>query len=145
MKKPILITITILIIILSTLSVSLVGCDFISSGDSEQGTTIPDTTPEDPAMTIGQKNALRQAKTYLSVMPFSYLGLITQLEFEQYTFEDSEYAAKNCGADWNEQAAKKAAEYLALMSFSREGLIDQLEFEQYTYSQAVYGVEANGY
>ena len=141
MKKPILITITILIIILSSLSLSLVGCDFFTGGDSEQGTTLPD----DPAMTIGQKNALSQAKTYLSVMPFSYLGLITQLEFEQYTFEDSEYAAKNCGADWNEQAAKKAAEYLALMSFSREGLIDQLEFDKFTHSQAVFGVEANGY
>lgn len=40
-------------------------------------------------------------------MPFSYTGLIEQLEYEQYSHDDAVYAADNCGADWNEQAAKK--------------------------------------
>ena len=77
-------------------------------------------------------------------MPFSYTGLIEQLEFEQYSHEDAVYAADNCGADWNEQAAKKAQDYLDIMAFSRQGLIDQLQFEGYTYEQAVYGVNQVG-
>lgn len=77
-------------------------------------------------------------------MPFSYTGLIEQLEFEQYSHEEAVYAADNCGADWNEQAAKKAQDYLDIMAFSRQGLIDQLQFEGYTYEQAVYGVNQVG-
>ena len=70
--------------------------------------------------------------------------IIEQLEFEQYSHEDAVYAADNCGADWNEQAAKKAQDYLDIMAFSRQGLIDQLQFEGYTYEQAVYGVNQVG-
>lgn len=95
--------------------------------------------------TMGEKNALQTAKSYLNVMAFSYEGLIDQLEFEGYTHSEAVYGADHCGADWYEQAAKKAAEYLDVMSFSRQGLIDQLEFEGFTHDQAVYGVEANGY
>jgi len=78
-------------------------------------------------------------------MAFSYKGLIEQLEFEQYSHEDAVYAANNCGADWNEQAAKKAKDYLSIMAFSKASLIEQLEFEGFTHEQAVYGAEANGY
>lgn len=95
--------------------------------------------------TTGQRNALKTAKSYLSVMGFSYNGLIGQLEYEQYSHEDAVYAADNCGADWNEQAAKVARSYLDAMSFSKNGLIDQLEYEGFTHEQAVYGAEANGY
>ena len=77
-------------------------------------------------------------------MPFSYTGLIKQLEYEKYSHEDAVYAADNCGADWNEQAAKAAKDYLDVMSFSRQGLIDQLEYEGYTHEQAVFGVNSVG-
>ena len=96
-------------------------------------------------ITIGQRNALNSAKSYLDIMAFSYTGLIEQLEYEGYTTEESTYAADNCGADWNEQAAKSAKNYLDIMSFSRDGLIEQLEYEGFTHEQAVYGVEQNGY
>lgn len=99
----------------------------------------------DSNATTGEKNALRSAKEYLAVMPFSYTGLINQLKFEGYSTEEATYGADNCGADWNEQAAKSAKSYLDIMSFSRSGLIEQLEFEGYTHEQAVYGAEANGY
>ena len=92
--------------------------------------------------TKGQENALKTAKSYLDFMPFSYEGLIEQLEFEKYTHSEAVYAADNCGADWNEQAAEKAEDYLEIMSFSREGLIDQLKFEGFTQSQAEYAVSA---
>ena len=90
--------------------------------------------------TTGEKNALGSAKQYLSVSAFSYSGLIQQLEFDDYTHSEAEYAAKNCGADWNEQAARQAAEYLSVTSFSRKGLIEQLRFDGFTREQAEYGV-----
>ena len=91
------------------------------------------------------KNALASAKNYLSVMPFSYSGLIKQLEYEQYSHAEAVYAADNCGADWYKQAALSAANYLKIMSFSRQGLIDQLVYEGFTKEQAEYGVSQNGY
>ena len=103
------------------------------------------STPPASGETIGQKNALKSANSYLSIMPFSREGLIEQLEFEQYSHEDAVFAAVHCCADWYEQAAKSAKSYLDIMSFSRDGLIDQLEFEGYTHDQAVYGAQANGY
>lgn len=94
--------------------------------------------------TVSQKNALNQAKNYLSVMHFSHSGLVSQLEFEQYPHDDAVWAVDRCGADWNEQAAGKAQDYLDTMSFSRQGLIDQLLFEGFTQEQAEYGVNAVG-
>ena len=90
--------------------------------------------------TSGMRNALKSAKDYLSVMPFSYSGLVEQLEYEGYSKSEAIYAADNCGADWYEQAVKSAKRYLEVMPFSRSGLIDQLEYEGYTHNQAVYGV-----
>lgn len=94
---------------------------------------------------LAQKNALSKADDYLSFTAFSYSGLIDQLEYEGFSTEDATYAADNCGADWNEQAAKKAQDYLDYSSFSRQGLIDQLLFEGFTQEQAEYGVTAVGY
>lgn len=117
---------------------------------SEQDVIQSETTEQpplqsEPEMTLEQKNALDTAKSYLSTMAFSYSGLIEQLEFEGYSTESATYAADNCGADWNEQAAKMAQNYIDTMSFSRSGLIEQLEFEGFTAEQAEYGVTAVGY
>lgn len=95
--------------------------------------------------TMGERDALDSAKSYLRVMAFSYEGLIDQLEYEGYSHSEAVYGADHCGADWYEQAAKSAAEYLDVMPFSRQELIDQLEYEGFTHAQAVYGVEQNGY
>lgn len=95
--------------------------------------------------TMGERNALESALEYLDVIPFSYSGLIEQLEYEGYSSSEATYAADHCGADWNEQAALSAKEYLEVMAFSRQELIDQLEFEGFTHAQAVYGAEQNGY
>jgi len=92
-------------------------------------------------VTADMRNALRQAKQYLEVMPFSRQGLIDQLEFEGYGYTEAVYAVDNCGADWYEQAALKAESYLQIMAFSRQGLIEQLQYEGFLYDQAVYGVE----
>ena len=115
----------------------------------EPAEPIEETTPEpeEPAdtLTMGQKNALGSAESYLEIMPFSHSGLIGQLKYDGYTTEEATYAADNCGADWNEQAAKSAENYLELMSFSRQELIDQLVYDGFTQEQAEYGVTAAGY
>ena len=96
-------------------------------------------------LTTAQKNAMASAASYLKYMSFSYSGLVDQLEYEGYSYEDATFAVDHCGADWYEQAVKTAASYLKYMSFSKSGLIDQLEYEGFSYDQAVYGVEQNGY
>lgn len=105
-----------------------------SNSSSSAETQVENVTSE-------MKNALKSAQSYLSVMPFSYSGLIEQLEYEGYSNSEATYAAENCGADWYEQAVKSAKQYLEVMAFSRSGLIDQLEYEGYTHDQAVYGVD----
>lgn len=116
-----------------------------TASENTQSTDTNNNTPSsDPGITTGKKNALNTAKNYLSIMPFSYHGLIDQLEYEEYTIEEATYAADNCGADWNEQALKAAKNYLDVMPFSYSGLISQLEFDQYTTSQATYGADHCG-
>lgn len=106
----------------------------------------PEATEEpEPDMTVGQRNAVRQADSYLSFMAFSRSGLIEQLEFEDYSTEDATFAVDHIEVDWDEQAALKAESYLDTMSFSRQGLIDQLLFEGFSQGQAEYGVAAVGY
>lgn len=77
-------------------------------------TTVQTTTakpqtakPVEVKATMGETNALNKAKDYLSIMAFSYSGLINQLEYEGYSASEATYGADHCGADWNEQAAKK--------------------------------------
>ncbi|MCC6448914.1 MAG: Ltp family lipoprotein, partial [Chitinophagaceae bacterium] len=88
-------------------------------------TTTQDTTSSESNVTVSQKNAVIKAKSYLGYSAFSYDGLITQLEFEQFSHADAVYGADNSGADWNEQAAKKAKAYLDYSAFSRASLIEQ--------------------
>lgn len=113
-----------------------------SDQKQENNSTAPPSTPQ---LTNEQLNALSTARDYLHTMAFSYTGLIEQLKFEGYSEEDATYAADNCNADWNEQAAKKAQEYIDTMSFSRSSLIEQLQFEGFTTEQAEYGVSSVGY
>ena len=126
---------------------SVIKSDAETTSVSETTTIAETTAPQEtPAkITMGQKNALSKAGTYLSISGFSYSGLIEQLKFEQFSDEEATYAADNCGADWNEEAAKKANTYLSISSFSRDSLIDQLKFDGFTQEQAEYAVTAAGY
>lgn len=97
------------------------------------------------AVTLGEKNALNKALRYLQTMPFSYTGLIKQLNYEGYSDSEAMYAVDNCGADWNLQAEKMAKNYLDVMPFSRQELISQLIYEGFTQEQAEHGVASVGY
>ncbi len=119
------------------------------SKENNQNTQTTTTTPaveeQSDTATIGEKNALSKALSYLRSSAFSYSGLVKQLEFEGFTYQEAVYGVDNSGADWNEQATLKAQSYLKYSAFSRQGLIDQLEFEGFTSEQAEYGVNAVGY
>jgi hypothetical protein len=112
-----------------------------STEPAESAAPQEETTTE----TIGQINAKQSAEDYLNFAAFSREGLIEQLEFEDYSKEDAEYAVDALNVDWNEQAAKSAEAYLETTSFSKQSLIDQLVFEGFTKEQAKFGVEAAGY
>ena len=47
--------------------------------------------------TTSQKNAVRAAENYLSVMSFSFKGLVEQLEYDGYTHEQAVYGAQANG------------------------------------------------
>lgn len=116
-----------------------------SSNKTPAATSAPTPVPEEPALTLGQKNAIGSAQSYLSFSGFSRSGLIKQLEYEGYSTEDATFAVDYLNIDWNEQAVKSAESYLSFSSFSRQGLIDQLEYEGFTHEQAVYAVGQVGY
>jgi hypothetical protein len=111
------------------------------TSDSEESQPVQESQQPE---TTGQRNALEEANSYLRTMPFSYSGLVEQLEYEGYSNADATYAADHCGADWNEQALKEAESYLDVMAFSYSGLKEQLEYEGYTSDQATYGADNCG-
>ena len=93
-----------------------------------------------PNLTAAHRNAVRSANSYLKgTGGFSRLGLIDQLQYEQYTVEDATVAVNSLDVDWRAQAVRSAASYLKMSGFSCQGLIDQLSHEKYTVEQATYG------
>lgn len=115
----------------------------------EDETFYEETTPAEPANdgvepTMGEKNALSAAESYISIMAFSYDGLIKQLKYEGYSESEATYAADHCGADWQEQALKSAVNYVDIMAFSHDGLIKQLKYEGYSDEDAAYAADNCG-
>jgi colicin import membrane protein len=108
---------------------------------------VESTKNDSPASseTSDQRNARESAESYLRFSAFSRTGLIEQLEYEGYSFEDASYAVDAVEVDWFEQAVKSADSYLEYSSFSRDGLLDQLLYEGFTQAEAAFGVgEAYG-
>jgi len=95
-----------------------------------------------PRSPMSQQNAVQKAQQYLAYTSFSRLGLIQQLEYDDFSTADATYAVDSLTVDWNVQAVKKAQQYLDYTSFSRQGLLEQLVFDSFTASQAAYGVSA---
>ena len=106
---------------------------------------------DDSGLSMGERNALKEAQSYLNYQAFSRDGLINQLTSEygsKFPMEDAEKAVsileENNQVDWNEQAYKAAIDYLKYQAFSRNGLINQLSSDagsKFTSEQAEYGVK----
>jgi uncharacterized membrane protein len=97
-----------------------------------------------PEMTTAQRDAARQARSYLDASGNSRSGLIEQLRFVGYATEDAAAAVDSLGADWNAQAERSAADYAGLGGFSRPRLIERLEYDGYTAAQAAHGADSVG-
>lgn len=101
-------------------------------------------------LTGPQRNAVRSAQQYLSMMGFSRSGLINQLSSDAgdgYSLADATVAVDHLKVDWNAQAVRSAKQYLSMMGFSCTGLIEQLSSsagDRYTVSQATYGAKQAG-
>ncbi len=93
-----------------------------------------------------KKEAVSLAKRYLSTMPFSYDGLVEQLEtVDNFSHAEAIYGVDNCGADWNEQAVKQANNYLGFSAYSHDKLVENLKlYEKFTHEQALYGADNCG-
>lgn len=100
--------------------------------------------PAEPEMSVQQKNAVRAADNYISIMPFSSSSLATQLEFEGYTTDEANYAISQLDVDWAEQAVKAAENYIDIMPFSAESLTTQLEFDGHSPEHAAAAVASVG-
>lgn len=116
----------------------------VDTDQSPTSTKTEDKSEPISSETVSQKNAVRSAKVYLGYFAFSHDGLVTQLEYEQFSHTDAVYGADNSGANWNEQAAKAAKLYMEYSAFSRGSLIEQLKYEKFTQAQAEYGANAVG-
>jgi hypothetical protein len=98
------------------------------------------------ASTIGQREALQAAKSYLSFGSFSRAGLISQLTSsygDGFSRADAVWGVNHAHANWYREAVQAAKSYLKTGSFSRAALIQQLESpygDHFTHAQAVYGV-----
>ncbi|MBE6535526.1 MAG: hypothetical protein E7677_02765 [Ruminococcaceae bacterium] len=132
----------------------LVACDISDistlTGDNQEQQSQKQTEKQtqkqtEQTMTIGQKNALKKAESYLKYSNFSRQGLIDQLEYEGFEESDIIFAVDNVEVDWNEECYEKAQSYLKYSSFSKQGLIDQLEFEGFTDAQIAYAIKKVGY
>lgn len=97
-----------------------------------------------PSMTPSQEQAYGSALAYLDYSSFSKLGLVGQLEYEQFSNADATFAVNLLDVDWNEQAAETARNYLDYSSFSCGSLTDQLVYEKFTAAQAAYGAQQSG-
>ncbi len=90
------------------------------------------------------KQAIEQAKFYVSNMSYSYIDLIEVLEVaEKFTREQAIFAANNCGTDWNRQAVWEADGILFVETLSKQELIKKLEDRGFSHEQAVYGAQNN--
>ncbi len=126
-----------------------------ADAELEKGAKVVLTLEQPPAMTLGQKNAVDSAQSYLRFSAFSRAGLAQQLTSqygEGYDPADADFALayleQNGLVDWDAEAAESAKSYLDMTSFSRDGLYDQLTSEhgeQFTPEQANAGLAAVGY
>ena len=134
--------------------------DGTSSGFDETGMSIDeglddmtvaeaDSEPTD-LLTGPQRNARRNAESYLRMTGFSRQGLIDQLSSDAgngYAVADATAAVDSLDVNWSAQAVRSAESYLQMTGFSCQGLIEQLSSSsgsQYTLDEARYGAEQAG-
>lgn len=108
------------------------------------GGTKPTDKPAPSPGSVAANNAVRKARTYLDVMPFSRKELISQLKHDGFSESDATAAVDGLNVDWDDQAAKKAQTYHDMMAFSRQEMLSQLKHDGFTDAQAEHGTSSVG-
>ena len=106
--------------------------------------TEPVVTSAPTIVTVGMKNALKKAQSYINHMSFSRDRLIKQLAYEGFTDAECIYGADNCGANWTLECLEKAQSYIERMAFSHDRLIKQLAYEDFTDADCIYAADNCG-
>jgi hypothetical protein len=110
----------------------------------KSGTTGSESQPTSTSETALQQEAREVAQSYFDSSWFSRNGMIEQLEYEGFAYDDAVYGVDSLGADWLEEAVGMADSYIESSWFSRIGLIEQLEYEGFSNSESQYGVDSLG-
>ena len=120
---------------------------FIPIFTSSQGGAVqlPDGTTI--SATGNEKAALHKAKSYINSTSRGYSRscIIERLEDAGFSYNEAQFGADNCGADWNQEAAFQAGIYIRIypnLTFTE--MLESLEYDGFTYNEAVYGAYANG-
>lgn len=115
--------------------------DATTTTAKETTTTATTMKNQEDTLTIGQRNAVNSAVSYIDTLDFSHDGLVEQLEFSGFSHDEAVYGADHCGADWKSEALGAAKSYIDTLSYSYKGLIEQLEYSKFTKEQAKYGAD----
>ena len=97
--------------------------------------------------TTEQKNALKKAESYASLMHMSKKGIYDQLTSEYgegFDKASAQYAIDNLKWDYNANALEKAKSYRETMQMSKKAIYDQLVSsygEKFTKSEAQYAID----
>ena len=121
--------------------------EVVTGGSKSDKAETSDIEAEAEVGTDDYDAAAVDAADYLNALPFSYSGLISQLEWEGYSTEVATYAVDTCGADWSEQAVlagQMALQYLD-SDLSAEELYDYMIADGFTEDEAYYALEVLGY
>ena len=105
--------------------------DILFSGVGESGRT------------IGEENALWDAKGFLTYIPSSYRRVKDVLLSQNYSPEEAAYAVDNCGVDWAEQAFLCANKYKDDYP-TRDQLRRRLELDDFSDEEIAYALERVG-
>jgi len=148
MKSNKIVSLLLVATMVLSMGVMLSGCGS-DKGDEAQ---IETPIQEEPMESVKEEaqldeakaqEALNKAEELLMVMNYSHSGLVNYLvDFGGFTLEEATYAADNCSADWNEQAAAHIGYYRSAgQNMSADDMRGQLEYEGYTDEQIDYAIE----
>lgn len=121
------------------------GREYVEEVVTPQPKVVTSTPDPMAGLSLGRRNAIKSAQSYLKLTSFSRKGLVDQLRYEGYTDDEAVFAVDFLEPDFYAEAAEAAASYLRLTSFSKTGLYDQLIYEGFSEDEAAYGVAAVGY
>ena len=89
-----------------------------------------------------EKEIIKTAQGYVTSSHMSYDGIVKQLEYEGYSYDEATYGAEYCGADWKEQAVKAAKSYMSIFpEFTKDKLVEQLEHDGFSNENAIYACD----